>query len=173
MSLIFTAAELTRPNHFYVSGEQLRGSWNHFYMPGEKLLDPFVIRPDIWNPERFLVSTDALRKPMPQWELDQGAYSCFRLSFMITSAIPEQRIAFERMLTAVGRGMPLAEATMSELRQTVPEFTSRYRTFNLYEDIQLDIPEEIPVTSEPVPIALEEVRMLIGKLCSRLNNCRK
>ena len=47
---------------------------------------------------------------MPQWELDQGAYSCLRLSFMIASAIPLQRTAFERMLTADGgsrhRGSP-------------------------------------------------------------------
>ncbi len=159
MSLLLAAAELTQPNHFYLSGEKLRG--------------PFVMSRDIWNPERFLVPTNVLQERMPQWELDQGAYSCLRLSFMIASAIPEQRTTFEKMLTAVGRGMPLGEATMSELQQTLPEFTARYRNFNPYQDIRLDFPDDIPVTPEPVPITLEEVRVLMGKLCTRLNNCRK
>jgi hypothetical protein len=159
MSLLLTAAELTPPNRFYVSGEKLRGPW--------------VMPRDTWNPQRFLVPTDALRERMPQWELDQGAYSCLRLSFMIASAIPEQRTALERMLTAVGRGMPLGEATMSELQQTVPEFTARYREFNPYHDIRLDFPDEISITPEPVPITPEEVHLLMGKMCSRLNNCRK
>jgi hypothetical protein len=155
MSLLLTAAELTPPNHFYLSGK--------------KVSEPSY---DIWNPERFLVPTDPLHKRMPLWELDQGAYSCYRLSFMIASATPEQRAALERMLTAVGRGTPLAAATMSELQQTLPEFTARYREF-YYHDIRLDFPDEIPVTPEPVPITPEEVHMLMGKLCSRLNNCRK
>ena len=159
MSLLLTAAELTPPNHFYVSGEKLSG--------------PFVMPRDIWNPERFLVPADTQQKRMPQWELDQGAYSCLRLSFIIASAVPEQRTAFERMLTAVGRGMPLREATMSELQQTLPEFTARYREFNPYQDIQLDFPDEIPVTAEPVQITPEEVQVLMGKVCSRMNNCRK
>jgi hypothetical protein len=159
MSLLLTAAELTPPNHFYVSGEKLRGPW--------------VMPRDIWNPERFLVPTNALRERMPQWELDQGAYSCLRLSFMIASAIPKQRTAFAGMLTAVGRGMPLGEATMSELQQTLPEFTARYREFHPYQDIRLDFPDEIPVTPEPVLITPEEVHVRMGKLCSRLNNCRK
>jgi hypothetical protein len=70
--------------------------------------------------------------------------------------------------------MPLGEATMSELRQTLPEFTARYyREFSAYRDIRLDFPDEIPVAPEPVPITPEEVHVLMGKLCSRLNNCRK
>jgi hypothetical protein len=166
MSLLLAAAELPPPNRFYVSGEKL---WGPFVMPH----DIWNSARDIWNPERFLVPTNAQRERMPQWELDQGAYSCVRLGFMIASAIPEQRTAIERMLTAVGRGMPLGEATMSELRQTLPEFTAGYRKFNPYQDIRLDFPDEIPVTPEPVPIKPEEVRMLMGKMCSRLNNCRK
>jgi len=158
MSLLLAAAEFTPPNHFYLSGEKLRG--------------PFVIPRDIWNPERFLVPANALQERMPQWELDQGAYSCLRLSFMVASAIPEQRIAFERMLTAVGRGMPLGEA-LSQLQQTLPEFTARYREFNPYQDIRLDFPDEIPGTPQPVPITPEEVHVLMGKVCTRLNNCRK
>jgi hypothetical protein len=160
MPLLLTAAELTPPNRFYVSAEKL---WGSFGTPG-----------DVWNPERFLVPTNPLRQRMPQWELDQGAYSCLRLSFMIASAIPEQRTAFERMLMAVGRGMPLVEATMSELQQTLPEFTARYyREFSPYRDIRLDFPDEIPVAPEPVPIAPEEVQVLMGKVCGKLNNCRK
>jgi hypothetical protein len=159
MSLLLAAAELTPPNRFYLSGEKLRG--------------PLVTPGDIWNLERFLVPTNALGERMPQWELDQGAYSCFRLSFMIAAAIPEQRTALERMLTAVGRGMPLGEATMSELQQTLPELTARYREFSPYHDIRLDFPDEIPVTPEPVPITPEEVHVLMGKLCGKLNNCRK
>jgi hypothetical protein len=166
MSLLLAAAELTPPNRFYVSGEKLRGP---FIMP-QDIWNPAR---DIWNPERFLVPTNARQERMPQWELDQGAYSCLRLSFMIASAIPEQRTALERMLTAVGRGMPLGEATRSELQQTLPEFTARYHEFNPYQDIRLDLPDEIPVTPEPVPITPEEVHVLMGKLCSRLNNCRK
>jgi hypothetical protein len=77
------------------------------------------------------------------------------------------------MLTAVGRGMPLGEATMSELQQTLPEFTARYREFSPYRDIRLDFPDEIPVTPEPAPITAKEVQVLMGKLCSKLNNCRK
>lgn len=159
MSALLASAELTPPNHFFVSGQKLRG--------------PFVISRDIWNPERFLVPTDVLKERMPQWELDQGAYSCLRLSFMIASANPEERTAFEKMLTAVGGGMPLVEATTSELHQNLPEFTARYRQFNPYQDIHLNFPADIPVTPDPVPSSLEEVRGLMGKLCRRLNNCRK
>lgn len=89
------------------------------------------------------------------------------------SANPEERAAFEKMLTAVGGGMRLVEATTSELQQTLPEFTARYRQFNAYQDIHLDFPDDIPVAPDPVPSSLEEVRALMGKLCSRLNNCRK
>ena len=92
---------------------------------------------------------------------------------MIAAAIPEQSTAFERMLTAVGQGMPLDQATKSELQQTLPEFTARYCEFNPYQDIRLDFPDEIPVTPEPVPITPEEVHVLMGKLCGKLNNCRK
>ena len=159
MSSLLASAELTPPNHFFVSGQKLRG--------------PFVISRDIWNPERFLLPTDVLKERMPQWELDQGAYSCLRLSFMIASANPEERTAFEKMLTAVGGGVPLVEATTSELHQTLPEFTARYRQFNPYQDIHLNFPEDIPVTPDPVPSSLEEVGAIMGKLCSRLNNCRK
>ena len=65
------------------------------------------------------------------------------------------------------------KATKSELQQTLPEFTAHYREFNPYQDIRLDFPDEILVTPEPVPIAPEEVHVLMGKLCSKLNNCRK
>jgi hypothetical protein len=77
------------------------------------------------------------------------------------------------MLTAVGRGTPLAAATMSELQQTLPEFTARYHEIYPYHDIQFDLPGEIPVTPEPVPISPEEMRVLMGKLCSKLHSCRK
>jgi len=90
----------------------------------QKLRGPFVVPRDIWNPERFLVPTNAPRERLPQWELDQGAYSRLRLSFMIAA-------------------------------------------------IRLDFPDEIPATPEPVPITPEEVHVLMGKLCSKLNNCRR
>jgi len=67
----------------------------------------------------------------------------------------------------------LREATMSELQQTLPEFTARYREFSRYRDIRLDFPDEIPVAPEPVPTTPEEVHALMNKLCGRLNNCRK
>jgi len=67
----------------------------------------------------------------------------------------------------------LAAATMSELRQTLPEFTARYHEFYPYRDIRLDFPDEIPVTPEPVPISPEEMHVLMGKLCSKLHSCRK
>jgi hypothetical protein len=67
----------------------------------------------------------------------------------------------------------VVEATMSELQQTLPEFATRYREFNPYQDIRLDFPDEIAMTPEPVPITPEEVHVLMGKLCIKLNNYRK
>jgi hypothetical protein len=55
MSILFAAAELTAPNHFYLSREKILGSY------------------DVWDPVRFLVPTDSSHdERMPQWELDQG-----------------------------------------------------------------------------------------------------
>lgn len=156
MSILFAAAELTAPNHFYLSGEKVLG-WN-----------------GAWNPERFLVPTNALDERMPQWERDQGGYSCYLLSFIIASATPEQRAALERMLTAVGRGVPLGAAATSELQQTLPEFLAHYGSFDLgFQEIRVDSPEELPVIPEPTPISAEELRVILGKLCGKLNNCRK
>jgi hypothetical protein len=59
------------------------------------------------------------------------------------------------------------------LNVVVPRSGARYREFSPYHDIRLDFPDEIPVTPEPVPITAEEVHVLMGKLCSKLNNCRK
>jgi hypothetical protein len=155
MSILFAAAELTAPNHFYLSRE--------------KVLGPY----DVWDPVRFLVSMDGSRdEPKPQWELDQGGYSCYRLSFMIASATSEQRLAYARMLTTVGNGMPLSDATATQLQQTLPEFTARYHSFWL-RDIHVDFPGEIPSMLEPSPISPEEVRVLMSNLCSKLHNCRK
>jgi hypothetical protein len=155
MSILFAAAELTAPNHFYLSREKILGSY------------------DVWDPVRFLVPTDSSHdERMPQWELDQGGYSCYLLSFMVVSATPEQRIAFARMLTSVGNGTPLVAATATELQQTLPEFTARYRRFWRH-DILIDFPDEIPPMLEPSPISPEEVRALMGNLCTKLDNCRK
>jgi hypothetical protein len=91
---------------------------------------------------------------------------------MIASAPPGQRIAFARMLTSVGNGTPLVAATTTELQQSLPEFTARYRGFLLH-DIWVDLPDEIPTMLEPSPISTEEVRVLMGNPCSKLDNCRK
>jgi hypothetical protein len=158
MSILFAAAELTAPNHFYLSGEKIRGS------------------SDVWDPVRFLVPNDHLHdERMPQWELDAGGYSCYLLSFMIASAASDQRIAFARMLTAVGNGMPLATATTTELQQTLPEFTARYGVIggSLHHNVRVDFPEEIPLMLEPSPISAEEVHALMDDLCNKLDNCRK
>lgn len=154
MSLLLTAAELSPPNHLFLSGKKVRDPAGH-----------------MWNPERFLVPTNPLIQRMPLWDLDEGAYSCYQMSFTIASVTPELRAAFARMLTAVGRGTPLSVATTSELHQTLPEFKAG--RYEIYQDLRVDFPEEVPVTPEAVPISLEQLQGLLGNLCRKLRNCRK
>jgi len=158
MALVFTGAELTPPNHFYLAGTRVAG-YEYF-----------------WNPEEVLTPADGRA---PQWLTDERGYSCYLLSFMIAAAIPGERRAFERMLTAVGQGTPLSSSTLSELHQTLSEFTDRYREFARalrlsprFHQIRVDFPEEIPPMPEPARLSTEEVRALMGKLCAKLQNCR-
>jgi hypothetical protein len=162
MAMLFAAAELTAPNHFYLSGEKIFG---HEY---------------VWDPERMLIPTGGPDQRMPTEAYGEWGYSCYLLSFMIASATPEKRSAFERMLTAVGNGTPLGAAISSELQQTLPEFTANYQNFSNsvvwfsnQHQVRVDLPGEIPAMPEPTPISLEEMQSLLGRLCSKLNNCRK
>jgi hypothetical protein len=163
MSLLFAAADLTPPNRFSLTGEKVHRGGD-----------------DFWNPERFLVPANARQERLPDWDRDMSAYSCYMLSFMIASAAPEQRAALERMLTAVGRGMPFLAATTSELQQTPAEFTARYREFGRsayaspdFREIRVDLPEDIPVMPDPTPISPEAIQAVLGKLCGKLQTCRK
>ena len=56
MSVVFAAAELTSPNHFYFPGNT---------MPG---------RLDVANPEEFLVPKTVAPAPMPQWAADRRLF---------------------------------------------------------------------------------------------------
>jgi hypothetical protein len=159
MITLFTGAELTPPNHFYLEGTKV-GWHEHFWDP-EEILSPSVGR-------------------AAQWLTDEHGYSCYLLSFMIASAIPEERLALEKMLTSVGRGTPLSAATMSELHQTLPEFTARYREFSrtlrslpTLHQIRADLPGQVPSMPEPSALSLQTVQALMQKLCARLQNCRK
>jgi hypothetical protein len=169
MSELFAAAELSAQNHFYLAGRTVFG-----------LYDDIRGKYDVVNPERFLKGTNAPHEQMPQWELDQVGYSCYLLSFMIASVTPEQRIPIEIMLTAVGKGVPLSTAITSELQETQAEFTARYREFGHsmllkpeFLQVRVDFPEEIPAMPEPTPISLEDLQALMGRLCTKLQNCRK
>jgi hypothetical protein len=176
MAQLFSAAELTPPNHFYVTGEAVAGQLH------------------IWDPEKILLPADGSQEPIPQWTADERGYSCFLLAFMIASAAPEERAALSAMLTAVGRRTPLAQATQSELRLTLPEFTARYRDFARsvqfianaprspnsvssqplkVHEVRLDLPEEIPAVTDAISISAENVQALMRKVCDRLHNCRK
>ena len=162
MPMLFAAAEITAPNHFHLSAEKM-------FLFGHT-----------WNPDQFLIPPNGPREPLPQYSHDEWGYSCYILSYMIASATPEQRNGLERMLAAVGRGMPLGAATLSELQQTLPEFTSRYREFSrslkssiVQHDIWVDFPEAVPAISEPTPITPQELQELLKRLCSKINNCRK
>lgn len=159
MTLVFTGAELTPPNHFYLAGTRVIG-YESF-----------------WNPEEVLTPAD---KRSAQWLIDERGYSCYLLNFMIASSVPEERRAFEKMLTVVGRGTPLATATLSELHKTLPEFTDQYREFSRqlrlsprFREVREDLPEQIPPLPEPSSRSEGEVRALMGKLCEKLQNCRK
>ena len=159
MTMVFTGAELTPPNHFYLPGSRVNGY------------------PAFWNPEEVLTPTDGRTS---QWLTDERGYSCYLLSFMIAAATPEERLALERMLTAVGRGTPLTAATVAELHQTLPEFTDRYREFSRalrlspkFHQVREDFPEQIPAMPEPSALSGEQVRALMEKLCTKLQNCRK
>jgi hypothetical protein len=154
MTAVLEAAELTPPNHFYLAGSKVRQTLH------------------IWGPEEILSISD---RPTAQWVADGHGYSCYRLSFMIASASPQERSALERMLTAVGRGTPLGTATTAELHQTLDEFTARYTEFShaIFHDISADLPEQIPAMTDPVPITLDRVQTLMETLCAKLKNCRK
>lgn len=159
MTMVFTGAELTPPNHFYLSGTRVVGYQS------------------FWNPEEVLTPADGRAS---QWLTDERGYSCYLLSFMIASAIPEERLALERMLTAVGRGTPLNTATLSELHQTLPEFTDRYREFSRalrlsprFHEVREEFSEPIPVMPEASALSAGQVRALMEKLCAKLQNCRK
>jgi hypothetical protein len=132
--------------------------------------------PIFWNPEEILTPTDG---GAARWLTDERGYSCYLLSFMIASAVPQERLALERMLTAVGQGTPLSAATSSELHQTLREFTDRYREFARalrlsprFHQVREEFPEEIPTMPEPAPVSAGEVRALMEKLCAKLQNCR-
>jgi hypothetical protein len=176
MAQLFSAAELTPPNHFYVTGQAIAG------------------QDRIWDPQKILLPADGSYEQTPQWAADERGYSCFLLAFMIASASSEERAALSAMLTAVGRGTPLAQATQSELRQTLPDFTARYRDFARsvqfianapsspssvssqplkVHQVRWDFPEEIPAVTEAISISAENVQALMRKVCERLNNCRK
>jgi hypothetical protein len=159
MTMVFTGAELTPPNHFYLAGTRVVGYQS------------------FWNPEEVLTPADGR---VSQWLTDERGYSCYLLSFMIASAVPEERLALEKMLTAVGRGTPLNTATLSELHQTLPEFTDRYREFSRalrlspqFHQVREEFPEQIPSMPEPSALPAGQVRALMEKLCAKLQNCRK
>ena len=159
MTMVFAGAELTPPNHFYLAGTKV-ARHEHF-----------------WSPEEILRPSDGRAA---QWLTDERGYSCYLLSFMVASALPEERLALEKMLTSVGRGTPLSTATMAELHQTLPEFTARYTEFSNtmqlspeFHQIQADLPEQIPSIPEPTALSLERVRTLMKQLCAKLQNCRK
>ena len=159
MTMVFAGAELTAPNRFYLPGTRVNGYQS------------------FWNPEDVLTPADGRAS---QWLTDERGYSCYLLSFMIASAPPEERLALEKMLTAVGRGTPLNAATVSELHQTLPEFTERYRQFSRalrlsprFHQVREEFPEQIPAMPEPSALTAEQVRALMEKLCTKLQNCRK
>jgi hypothetical protein len=159
MTMVFTGAELTPPNDFYLPGTRVLG-YEHF-----------------WNPEEILSPSE---QRAAQWLIDERGYSCYLLSFMIASAVPEERLALEKVLTSGGRGTPLSTATMSELHQTLPEFTARYREFSRAmrlspesHQIRAELPDLIPSMPEPSPLSSERVQALMEKLCAKLQNCRK
>jgi hypothetical protein len=169
MAALFAAAELSAPNHFYLSGRTIFGQY-----------DDIRGKYDVVNPQTFLKGTHSPHEQMAQWELDQEGYSCYLLGFMIASATPEQRITMGKMLTAVGRGVPLGAAIASELQETQAEFTARYREFCRemllkpeFVQIRVDFPEVISAMPEPTPISIEDLQALMGRLCSKLQNCRK
>jgi len=158
MTMVFTGAELTPPNHFYLAGTRVVGYQS------------------FWNPEEVLTPADGRAS---QWLTDERGYSCYLLSFMIAAATPEERVALERMLTAVGRGAPLSTATASELHQTLPEFTDRYREFSRalrlaprFHEVHEEFPEKIPPMPEPSALSAAQVRGLMENLCAKLQNCR-
>lgn len=176
MAQLFSVAELTPPNHFYVTGQAIAG------------------REHLWDPAKILLPVDGPHEPMPQWTADERGYSCFLFAFMIASAAEEQRVALSGMLTAVGRGAALEQATQSELQQTLPEFTARYRDFARAvqfvanappspnsvsslplraHEIRTDFAQEIPPIPDAVPISAENVQALMRKVCEKLSNCRK
>lgn len=159
MATVFAGAEFPPPNQFYLAGWKVDAR-QHF-----------------WDPEEILSPSD---KPAAQWFIDERGYSCYLLSFMIASATKEERDALGRMLTVVGRGTPLSVATVSELQQTLPEFTARYREFSRvlraspeFRQVRADLPGQIPPMPEPTPLSLERVQTLMVTLCSKLKNCRK
>lgn len=159
MVIVFTGAELTAPNHFSLPGWKV-GAYQ-----------------DFWGPEEILSPST---KPAAQWLTDERGYSCYLLSLMIASASKQEREALERMLTSVGRGTPLSVATESELHQTLPEFTARYREFSRTvrsspdsHQIDVDLPGQIPSMPDPTPLSSERVQALMVTLCAKLKNCRK
>jgi hypothetical protein len=158
MTMVFAAAELTPPNHFYLAGNKVARTVH------------------IWDPQEILTTSG----PAPQWLTDERGYSCYLLSFMIASASPQERNAVERMLTAVGHGTPLGTATMAELHQTLDEFTARYTQFGdslrlspEFHEVRADLPEQIPAMPDPAPLTLDRVQTLMQTLCAKLKNCRK
>ena len=159
MTEVFTRAELTPPNHFYLAGTRL-AEYDHF-----------------WNPEEILSPSDGRAA---QWLLDERGYSCYLLSFMIASTVPEERLALEKVLVSVGRGTPLGTATLAELHQTLPEFTARYREFSRAlrlspksHQVRVELPEPIPSLPEPTAVSTERVQALMKTLCAKLQSCRK
>jgi hypothetical protein len=174
MSPLFAQADLTPPNRFHLSGEKI-------FVPDRfRALDDKIHGVTLWNPERFLVAANAPQERLPDWDRELYAYSCYLLSYMMASAAPEQRMAMERMLTAVGRGAPLDATITSELQQTPAQFAARYREFGNsvqqspdFHEIWVDIPEQIPDSPEPIPISAVDVQALLGQLCAKLHNCRK
>ncbi len=159
MSTLFAAVELTPPNYLY--------------LPGNKVF----IHEQLWELEKSLDPKEVPQETStPQYAIDEWGSTCYVLSFLIASATPEQRSALEGMLTAVGKGAPLGAATESELKQTLPQFKSRYLEFARSvrrHDVRVDFPEGIPALSAPVAASPDEVRSLMEQLCGKLHNCRK
>src|SRR5262249_20636739 len=107
-------------------------------------------------------------------------YSCYLMSFMMATGTVEQRLAFGKMLTAVGRGADLGSATSAELHQTLPEFTTSYHDFlhalQAYPpryDVHVDFPQVVPAMPDPEPITEDRMKALMSQVCTKLQNCHK
>lgn len=162
MTMVFTMADFTAPNHFFLPADRI-------------FLTDYT-----WSPEKLLVPTNGPRGHLPQYERDEWGSSCYLFGFMIAAAQPAERSALTRMLTALGRGVPLSDATTAELHQSLPEFSDRFREFArelkvspVHFDVRIDMSDEIPPIAEPTPVSLPDLQTLMSQLCIKMHNCRK